>query len=74
MLRTLGWLSLVWGAMISIYIWMGERAGSQFWLFWSIGQFATGAILLAIAGRLQSRAANTALKAETELERPNRAA
>lgn len=53
-LRTVGWLSIIWGLMISIYIWMGQNAGSQLWLWWSIGQLALGAVLLAIAARLKA--------------------
>ena len=59
-LRTLGWLSIVWGCMISIWIWTGLKAGSGLWLYWTIGQFVFGAICLVTAGRLQERAAHTA--------------
>jgi 4-hydroxybenzoate polyprenyltransferase len=55
-LRTLGWLSIVWGCMISIWIWMGERAGSQMWLYWTLAQFAAGAICLFAASRLRAKA------------------
>jgi hypothetical protein len=73
-LRTLGWLSIVWGAMISIYIWMGERAGSLLWLWWTIGQFVAGAILLAIAGRLQNHAADMPLPTDRAVTDGDRAA
>lgn len=70
-LRTVGWLSIVWGLMISIYIWMGERAGSQLWLWWTIGQIVFGAICLGIASRLQAHSAG---HPEIEDEIPKRAA
>ncbi len=54
-LRTIGWLSIVWGAMISIWIWMGLRAGSDLWLWWSVGQVAFGMICLAVASSLRLR-------------------
>lgn len=71
-LRTLGWLSIVWGAMISIWIWMGLKAGSDLWLYWTIGQFVFGAICLAVAGRLQERAARVVEAPDVEIR--NRAA
>jgi hypothetical protein len=57
-LRVLGWTSIVWGCMISIWIWTGLKAGSDLWLYWTIGQFVFGAICLAAAGRIQLRAAH----------------
>jgi hypothetical protein len=56
-LRTLGWLSFTWGCGLAIWIWMGLKAGSDLWLWWSIGQFAFGAICLVVAARLRVRAA-----------------
>jgi type VI protein secretion system component VasK len=56
-LRTLAWTSIVWAAAVSIWIWMGAKAGSNLWLWIVIGLFVTGAVLLAIASRLQLRAA-----------------
>lgn len=57
-LRTLGWISISWAAAISIWIWMGARAGSNLWLWSVIGFFVSGGILLAIASRLQAKAAH----------------
>ena len=73
-LRTLGWLSIVWGVMISMWIMVGERAGSQLWLWWTAGQFVFGAVCLAVAGRLQTRSAHFAGNRELENERRDRAA
>jgi hypothetical protein len=64
----LGWLSIVWGCMISIWIWTGFRAGSDLWLNWAIAQFVVGAICLVIAGRLQERAAYLARTPDTEIK------
>ncbi|HWR17819.1 MAG TPA: hypothetical protein VN577_23520 [Terriglobales bacterium] len=72
-LRTIGWLSIVWGCMISIWIWMGEKAGSQLWLWWTLGQFAFGGICLGAAGVLRARAAVYAGRSDLE-ERGGRAA
>ena len=52
-LRTLGWISICWAAMVSIWIWMGAKAGSNLWLWSTIGLFVIGAVLLGIANRLQ---------------------
>lgn len=71
-LRTLGWLSIVWGLMISMYIWMGEKAGSQLWLLWTLGQLVAGVIMLGIASRLRSRSAHLASRSEFDVG--NRAA
>jgi hypothetical protein len=69
-LRVLGWTSIIWGCMISIWIWMGLKAGSDLWLYWTVGQFVVGAVLLSIATRLQMRAAHEV----TDLEVRDRAA
>jgi hypothetical protein len=58
--------------MISIWIWMGLKAGSDLWLYWAIGQFVVGAICLAVAGRLQKRAAQVVETRDLEIK--NRAA
>ena len=70
-LRTVGWLSIVWGLMISVYIWMGEKAGSQLWLLWTLGQLAFGAICLAVASRVRAR---EPFEVRPELETRDRAA
>jgi len=56
-LRTLGWTSICWAAMISIWIWMGAKAGSNVWLWSTMGLFVLGVFFLSVGGRLQSRAA-----------------
>jgi hypothetical protein len=73
-LRTLGWISIIWGFGISIWIWMGEKAGSQLWLWWTLGQLAFGVICLGVAGHLQTRAAHLARTAELETKDRSRAA
>jgi len=73
-LRTMGWLSIIWGVCISIWVMMGERAGSQLWLYWTIGQLVAGAILLGIASHLQKRGGIPALRDEPVIERRDRAA
>jgi len=59
-LRTLGWTGICWAAALSIWIWMGARAGSNWWLWGAIGLLVAGAVLLGIASRLQIKAARLA--------------
>jgi hypothetical protein len=61
-LKTLGWLGICWAAMISIWIWMGLRAGSNWWLWGAIGLFVGGAILIGIGSRLQAKAVHLMTK------------
>ena len=58
-LRTLGWTLICWAAAISIWIWMGARAGANLWLWSTIGLFVFGVICLGVAGRLQIKAARS---------------
>jgi hypothetical protein len=55
-LKTLAWTLIFWAALISIWIWMGVRAGSNVWLWSAIGLFGVGVILLGIAVWLQRQA------------------
>jgi hypothetical protein len=73
-LRTLGWLSIIWGVCISIFVMVGERAGSQLWLYWTVGQLVAGAVLLGIASHLQHRGASMPLLESREVERRDRVA
>ncbi len=59
-LRTLGWISICWAAMVSIWIWMGAKAGSNLWLWSTIGLFVIGAVLLGTANALQTRGSRVA--------------
>ena len=72
-LRVIGWLSICWGFMISMWIWMGERAGSQLFLWWTLGQIVFGVICLAVASRVHERA-NRTLPGEVIVIDHNRAA
>ncbi len=56
-LKTLAWTFICWAALVSIWIWMGAKAGSNVWLWSTIGLFVAGVILLVIAGWLNARAA-----------------
>ncbi|HET9697845.1 MAG TPA: hypothetical protein VFP40_13320 [Terriglobales bacterium] len=73
-LRTLGWLSIIWGVCISIWVMMGERAGSQLWLYWTLGQLVAGVVLLGIARHLQNRGAAMPLLEDRVIEHRDRAA
>jgi hypothetical protein len=57
--RTLGWISICWAAMVSIWIWMGYKSGANLWLWCTIAFFVTGVICLGIASGLQRRAARS---------------
>ena len=59
-LKTIGWLMICWAAMISIWVWMGLRAGSNWWLWGSVGLLVGGGIIVAIGNLLQSKAARVA--------------
>jgi hypothetical protein len=69
-LRTLGWISIVWGCVTMLWIWMGLKAGSDLWLIWTISQFVLGAVLLGIANHLQSRAARLVLAPQVVVREP----
>lgn len=56
-LKTLAWTFIAWAALISIWIWMGIRAGLYVWLWSAIGLFVGGVILLGIAAWLDVQAA-----------------
>ena len=71
-LRTLGWTFILWAALVSIWIWMGAKAGSNLWLWSTIGLFVAGAICLGIAGQLQARGAKLVEVPEPEREERDR--
>ena len=50
-LRSLGWLLLIWDALIVIYVPIDLRAGSDLWMWWSAVEFVAGTALL-LAGHL----------------------
>ena len=56
-LKTLAWTLISWAALISIWIWMGIRAGLYAWLWGAIGLVVGGVILLGIAAWLDKQAA-----------------
>jgi magnesium-transporting ATPase (P-type) len=56
-LRTLAWMGITWAALISIWIWMGLKAGSNWWLWGAIGMVVICCVILAIAAALQAKAA-----------------
>ena len=56
-LKTLGWMGICWAACISIWIWMGAKAGSNWWLWGTIGLLFVGAVLIGIGSKLQDKAA-----------------
>ncbi len=67
-MRVLGWTSIVWGCMISIWIWTGLKAGSDLWLYWTIGQFVFGIVCLAIAKHVQNREAQLVGRPDLDIE------
>ncbi len=73
-LRTIGWISIIWGFVTTMWIMMGERAGSQLWLWATIGLFAFGLICLAIASRVHERANRTLPGEVVVIDKDERAA
>lgn len=67
-LRVVGWTCIVWGCMISIYIWTGLKAGSTVWLVWTMGQFFAGAVCLALSAWFHHLGAIAFLKVEPRAE------
>jgi hypothetical protein len=56
-LQTLGWVLLAFDAIPAIWIWIGFRSGSYFWLDWVLVEGALGFGLVAAGTLLRSRAA-----------------
>lgn len=48
-LRSLGWLLLIWDALIVVFVPIGLRDGSNLWLWWSAAEFLAGVALLLAA-------------------------
>jgi len=73
-LRTLAWAAICWAALISVFIWMGARAGSYAWFWGAIGLFVGGVIVLGIASWLQAQAAKRVIVETANKGRDVRAA
>jgi Flp pilus assembly protein TadB len=58
-MRVLGWIFILWGCGVSIWIWMGARAGSMLWLWVTAGLMLLGVICIVIAARYQARVGRT---------------
>ncbi|HVZ16260.1 MAG TPA: hypothetical protein VG897_04035 [Terriglobales bacterium] len=71
-LRTIGWISICWAAFVSIWIWMGSKAGSNLWLWWTLGCFVAGLVCLGIGGRLRQEAATLPEDSEVTSRREDR--
>ncbi len=55
--RILGWLFLLFDAIPAMFVWVGLRSGSQFWLWWTLIEAAAGMSTLAVAGQMYADAA-----------------
>ena len=64
--RTIGWISISWAALVSIWIWMGYRAGLDLWLWCTIGFFVAGLICIGIGTNLQTKAARLVDRTKAE--------
>jgi hypothetical protein len=47
-LRTLGWMLLIFNGVFVVWVWTALRAGSDFWLWWVLIQGGAGVILLGV--------------------------
>jgi hypothetical protein len=59
-LRAVGWLLLVFDAIIVVYVFVGIRSGSYLWLFWAAIEGLVGAGLV-LAGMRREAIATRAL-------------
>jgi hypothetical protein len=55
-LKTVAWTLLAFDWIIVVYVWMGLRAGSSFWLWWVLLQAAAAAGFMTAGAQLQRRA------------------
>jgi hypothetical protein len=55
--RVIGGISIVEGLLLSIWIGMGDNAGSGLWLWWTLGQFVFGAVCFWFDRHYRKRAA-----------------
>jgi hypothetical protein len=56
-LQVLGWVLGCMGGITSVWIWVGWRAGTEFWLWWTLGLGLLGMILNGRGAWLRARSA-----------------
>ncbi len=58
-LRTLGWMLLVFDGIVAVWIWMGLKSGSALWLWWTVLEGIAGVLLLGMASYYKTRGNRT---------------
>ncbi len=54
--RALGWLFMLFDTIPAVWIWVGLRSGSRFWLWWTLAEGVAALAAIIIAGRMKSHA------------------
>lgn len=55
-LQTIGWVLLGFNGIVVTWVWTGFRAGSYFWLYWTIIESGLGFSLVMAGSYLKTRA------------------
>lgn len=56
MLQVTGWTLLAFDAILVMFIWTGMRAGSEFWLYWTVIEGVLGLALVVVGKHFKSKA------------------
>jgi hypothetical protein len=54
-LSVLGWTLIIFDCVVGVWIWVGFRSGSFFWLYWVVGTGAVAVVLLWYGAHKQAR-------------------
>ncbi len=68
-LEVAGWTLLSFLGIIVCFIWTGLRAGSYFWLYWTIIEGAIGMVLLGAGRYYKDKAGSEISRLGTEIPR-----
>ena len=45
-MRTVGWLLLIFDIIPAVFVWVGLRTGSEMWLWWTVAEGMLGGLLV----------------------------